>query len=153
MRIPCGPLMLNCPNPGEEGRAVAGHCHNFDHVTFVHFGIYEIGLLKNVELDMEGRIVKGEIEETALIDADSDTPYFMVRAGCWHILIPKTPRARYICAYPHLLQQAITFPPGQRIRPPWTKRDEDGVLWVRIDETIVESHASLPQSWIDTYSG
>ncbi len=153
MRTVCGPLLLNEPDPGEEGKPVLGHRHKFDHLTVVHFDAYDISLLAVTEVDVFDRPLKATVVDTVTIRAGSDKWYYLILAGQWHTLVPHTSRARFGCLYPHLAPQAITFPPGQKTRVPWTKRDENGALWIRADETIRDSTEGMSQAWIEVYSG
>ena len=54
----------------------------------------------------------------------------------------------YGCFYAHQLPQALTIgDAGGRIDPPHTRRDEDGTLWVRVNENIVQETSG----WVEAY--
>jgi len=138
--IICGPLAIRQADGAfmAEDEVVVGHCHNFDHPTFVRNGSFEICLLNVTEVNVDGNPLKADVEETFNIHADDEVNCLLILAGRWHSLRAKEDRSRYQCIYPHRTPTSLTIGgPGKRQQEPWTKTDEHGDLWVRVDKNIV----------------
>lgn len=149
MQFDCGSLRFRMPNePLPKGFIVVGHAHNFGHPTIVLAGAFKISSLKGVEVDALGRLVKAEIDQTSIVHASAVRPFQWIEKGVWHQLEALEDGSRYICAYPHRFEQAITLEnPGQQDAVPTHKRDEDGNLWAFVDESIIE----VTNNWAPAY--
>lgn len=147
----CGPIAIRQPNTGfmKAGEIVLGHQHNFPHPTFVTHGALEISLLDVQETDGKGRPLKATVSETFVIRASDEQNFLLIQKGRFHKLTALEDGTRYQCIYPHRLEQAVTLhAPGQQHEAPFTKRDENGVLWIRIDEKIVEEATGFAEAYV-----
>ena len=150
MEFICGPVYIRQPNDGfmKKDEVVLGHRHNFDHPTFVTHGSLEISLLTATEVNADGNPLNATVDKVVVINAGDEINWHLVLKGRFHALRALEDGTRYQCIYAHQMPQAISIEhPGQRIDPPITKRDEDGVLWVRVNEKIVQDSAE----WAEAY--
>ena len=149
MEFAIGNIYFRVPvEPLKAGEVIVGHQHNFDHATFVQKGSFEISLLTVNSVDAAGNPLEATVEYTKTVSADDVAPFHLILKGRWHTLKALEDGSRYACIYAHQLPQAISVHmPGQKIKPPITKRDDDGTLWVRLNENIVQA----PCGWIEAY--
>jgi hypothetical protein len=141
-----GNIYVRTQDALSKGMTVVGHCHNFGHTTYVNRGSFEISLLKDVELNPQGRVVGFNREKTRIIKSTDACNWAFIAAGRYHMLMSLEDDSGYHCIYSHRFPQALTHPPGQ-IPEEYTKRDEQGNLWLKVDERIVQEHTG----WEDAY--
>lgn len=125
-----------------KDQVVLGHRHNFHHPTFVTHGSFEICLLDATEVNAEGNPLEAKISERFIVRADDPINWMLILKGRFHTLRALEDHSRYQCIYAHQMPQALSIDePGQAHEAPITKRDEAGVLWVRVNEKIVQDSA------------
>ena len=106
-----------------RGEKVVGHRHNFDHVTYIQRGKFEV--------------VTDEWTKT--ISADDWDNFVLIKKNKVHSFTALEDNSRYQCIFAHRMPQAMTIGvPGELDSYPYTKRDELGLLWVRVDETVIQ---------------
>lgn len=149
MELISGNIFIRVPvEPMKAGEAVLGHAHNFDHTTVCLSGALEIVLLDVHEFDAFGRPTKSSEVERHIIRAGDKIPWMLILKGRWHAITALEDGSRYGCFYSHQYPQAINMmEPGNVPTPPTTKRDEDGTLWVRVNEDIAQDS----QGWAAAY--
>jgi hypothetical protein len=144
----CGNIFVRQCEPMQAGTGVLGHRHNFDHMTHVQSGVLEISVLRESAARIDGTPLEADVLETRVIRADDEVNWMLIMKGRFHILRALEDGTRYQCIYAHRAPQALTVgEPGQRDQQPYAKRDEDGALWLRVDESIVQDTAG----WADAY--
>lgn len=143
IRIPDGECLYM-----DKDDVILSHQHHFDHPTFCLEGALEISLLNAKKVSSNGLLLEAEVEEIFIVRAKDRINFFLVQKGRWHSIRALEDNTRYMCVYAHRYPQALSVDqPGQRVDKPLTKRDDDGTLWVRVDETIVEDSVG----WMDAY--
>lgn len=149
MELISGNIFIRVPvEPMKAGEVVLGHAHNFDHTTVCLSGALEIVLLDVLEFDALGRPVETREVERHIIRAGSKVPLMLILKGRWHAITALEDGSRYGCFYSHQYPQALNMmEPGSVQIPPVTKRDEDGNLWVRVNEDIAQDS----QGWAAAY--
>lgn len=149
MEFVSGNIFIRVPKEAmKAGETVLGHAHNFDHTTVCLAGALEISMLKVLSVNAEGQPVDIEVEYTTTLRAGVPVPWHLILKGRRHMLKAVEDGTVYGCFYAHQMPQALTVgEPGGRVNPPYTKRDDDGTLWVRVDENIVQETSS----WVEAY--
>lgn len=149
MELAIGNIYLRVPNaPMAKDDVVVGHQHHFDHTTFVLQGAFEISLLSVKSVDAQARPLEADIDYTTTIQAGDEVPFHLILKGRYHIIRALEDGSRYACIYAHQYPQALSMgEQGQRVDPPLTKRDEDGTVWVRVNNNIVQT----PCGWVEAY--
>lgn len=149
MELISGNIFIRVPvEPMKAGEAVIGHAHNFDHTTVCLSGALEIVLLDVLEMDAYGRPTQTKEVERHIIRAGSKVPWMLILKGRFHAITALEDGTRYGCFYSHQYPQALNMmEPGSVQIPPVTKRDEDGNLWVRVNEDIAQDS----QGWAAAY--
>jgi hypothetical protein len=140
----CGPIAIRQPNGGfmKKDEVVLGHQHNFHHATFVTHGQLEITLLDVTEVNAEGNPLHATEAEKFIVSANDEKNFALILKGRWHSLRAVVDGTRYQCIYPHRTPQSLTVGrPGQAHEEPFTKIDQNGDMWVRVDKNIVEDAA------------
>lgn len=151
MEYVCGNLYIRQPNEGflTKDQVVLGHRHNFHHMTMITHGSFEICLLEATEVNAEGAPLNAQVLEQFVVRADDEINWVLILKGKFHTLRALEDHSRYQCVYAHQMPQALSVgEPGQTKEPPITKRDENGVLWVRVNEKIVQDSAE----WAAAYA-
>ena len=135
-------------SPMRKDELVLGHRHNFDHTTVVLAGALEVSLLTAKTVNAAGNPLDADVEWSQVIRAGDQIPWVLILKGRFHMLRALEDGTRYGCFYAHQMPQALTVEnPGERHQPPYTKRDNAGVLWVRVDEKIVQGTAGFQESY------
>lgn len=144
-----GNIMIRVPiEPMETGKAVLGHAHNFDHTTVCLSGALEIVLMDVLEFDAFGRPVETREVERHIIRAGTMQPWMLILKGRWHAITALEDNTIYGCFYSHQYPQALNMmEPGNVPMLPTSRRDEDGTLWYRVNEDIVQDS----QGWAAAY--
>lgn len=144
-----GNIFIRAPHrPMHAGETVLGHLHNFDHTTYINKGAMEINLLEVLAVNGHGHPLQARVAESRIIRASDEVNWFLVLKGRYHVLKALEDNTVYHCIYSHRLPQAITLDqPGQRLQLPYTRRDDDGTLWIRADEKVVQDTAG----WAEAY--
>ena len=134
--------------PMKAGEAVLGHTHNFDHTTVCLSGALEIVLLDVLRMGACGRPEETKEVERRTIRAGDQIPWMLILKGRFHAITALEDGTRYGCFYSHQYPQALNAEePGNVPQLPTTRRDEDGTLWVRVNENIVQDS----QGWAAAY--
>lgn len=137
-----GNIYIRTTNAMKKDEVILGHRHNFDHTTVCLSGSLEVSLLKPTELNEEGNPLAAEVDKTVTLHAGDEMPWFLVLKGRFHALRALEDGTRYGCFYSHRIPQALNIEhPGGVETPPISKRDENGVLWVQVDERVVQDTA------------
>lgn len=140
--------ILTSDRPMRLGEVVLGHRHNFDHTTYINKGAMEITLLEVDEVNGHGDPLRARPALTKIVRASDPVNWFLILKGRHHVLKALEEGTVYHCIYSHRMPQAITLDePGQRFQLPYTRRDPDGTLWARMDDTITEDTSG----WIEAY--
>lgn len=143
----CGNIFIRNPEVRmSKGSVVVGHTHNFDHATFCASGALLIELLPLLK---DGESDDGvPAESQVILRADAMQTWALIRAGRRHRITALEDRSSYMCIYAHRMPQALALDiPGNIERPPYMRRDDDGTLWVRVDESIVQE----TNNWAPAY--
>lgn len=148
-----GNLFIRVPNePMKKGEVVVGHQHNFDHTTFCVAGGLRIDLLDVHELNADGNPVEATIVASAELWAGenySGQNWHLIEKGKFHQITALADGTVYQCVYSHRAPQAISmWPAGQRPSKPLTKRDEEGDLWMRVDETVTQESTHFGAAYV-----
>lgn len=149
MELISGNIFIRMPHEAmQKDQVVLGHKHNFDHTTFCTRGALELCLLDVETVNAHGLPLDAKVAEVFVLKASDDINFQIVMKGRYHTIRALEDGTRYQCVYAHRAPQAISIEdPGQRHQEPYTKRDADGVLWVRVDESIVQDAAG----WTEAY--
>jgi hypothetical protein len=147
--IDLGPVQVNMPSASmRKGDVVVAHQHNFDHPTQAFQGAFLIDVLDVRSVDAKGRPVDYSVVSSKVVSENDPIPFFLIRAGTWHRLTALEDGSRYMCFYAHRKVSALTLhAPGQQNQPPYFKRDEKGVLWRWVDETIIDHSVQWPEAY------
>lgn len=144
-----GNLFVRVPQASmKAGEVVLGHTHNFDHTTYVQKGSMEISLLNVTEVDANGNPLESTVDMSRVIHCTDQQNWCLILKGRYHLLRALEDGTVYHCIYAHREPQAmvISGPAVERSNPMY-QRDESGVLWMRIDEKIVQE----TNAWADAY--
>ena len=141
MELMSGNIFVRVPQaPMSKDLVVLGHAHNFDHTTVVFAGSLEISLLNVKTVNAEGNPLDADVMYSKIVSAGDPVPWHLILKGRWHTLRALEEGTRYGCFYSHRIPQALVVDgPPETDQPPYTKRDENGTLWVRVDEKIVQN--------------
>jgi hypothetical protein len=121
------------------GQTLLGHQHHMDHTMFCLNGEIEAGLLDVKTYDAAGMPLEAEVVKTFVLTPEDEVPGLLILKGRWHTLRAKKDGTRYMCVYAHRFPQALTMhEPGQAPQLPYTRKDPDGTIWYRGDDTIVQ---------------
>lgn len=143
-----GNIFIRTPSDGmKAGEVVLGHMHHFDHTTLCLAGAIEVSLLRVTEAREDTLPLEAEVDCSVTLRAGDPEPWFLVMKGRYHMIRSLEDGSRYGCIYAHQMPQAITDAPGQQAQKPYTKRDDDGTLWVRVDERVVQDS----MGWVEAY--
>lgn len=135
------------PEGMKVGEVVVGHQHTFDHVTFVTRGAIEVSLLDVTRVNAHGHPLDAKVAFSKVISAEDECNWLLVLKGRFHTLRAVTDGARYQCVYASRLPQSITaHVQGAQAQKPLVRRDDDGTLWYRADDKIVET-----SDWVEAY--
>ncbi len=136
------------PNGVPKGAIIGSHRHHFDHPKVVFAGGFEISLWKDVDLDAFGMPGRLEREYSVEVWAGDDEPWHLILKGRLHSSQSLQDGSKYACFYSHMFPQSHSVDmPGQQNQLPYTRRDPDGSLWHRVNETIVQEASGLPLEW------
>lgn len=149
MELISGNIFIRVPGePMLAGQEVFSHAHNFHHTTVLLAGEADIVLLDVLDHLADGTPKVFKEAERHTLRAGDKIPWMLILAGRWHKIIAKVDGTRYGCFYSHQLPQALNLSePGNVPQKPITRRDEDGALWVRVNEDIVQDS----QGWAAAY--
>lgn len=129
--------------PMRAGEVVLGHRHNFDHTTFVKRGRLEVNMLDVRTVNAYDQPVEAVVVESIILDPADAIDWRLIPKGRYHMLRALEDGTFYRCIYSHQFPQALTLDrPGGQKQLPYTMRDEGGVLWVRVNEKIVQDTAA-----------
>lgn len=130
------------------GQVILGHRHNFDHTTYIQKGSVEVSLLKATRVDELDRPLDAEAEITRVIHCTDVQNWFLILAGRFHLIRALEEGTVYHCIYSHREPQALVLSgPDMARSKPMHRRDDDGTLWLRVDEKVVQSTSE----WADAY--
>ena len=93
MEFAMGNIFARTESHMAEGVVVEGHTHNFDHVTFVTMGSFEV-----TRHNLNGT--------TDVVTVDAGMPPILIKAECEHTLVALKDNSKYYCIYAHRLPQA-----------------------------------------------
>lgn len=149
MEFICGNIFVRRHTFGmSKGETVIAHKHNFDHMTQVLKGSLRIGLLEVSKFNAAGDPIEAETVLEKVISADDDINFMLVLKGRFHIITSLEDGTRYQCIYSHQVPQAITMhSPGGRIQAPYTKVDDNGDTWYRLNPKVSQDETS----WVEQY--
>jgi quercetin dioxygenase-like cupin family protein len=126
----------------KKGEVVVSHQHNFGHATFCMMGGILVDALDVQELNAEGNPVSATVIESIELWAGENYKgqnWAYIPKGRFHRITALAENTMYQCVYPHRVPEAFSmWPAGQRPQKDLYKRDEEGALWVRIDEKVTE---------------
>jgi len=148
-----GNIFIRVPNePMKAGQVVVGHQHNFDHTTFCVAGGLRVDILDVHEVNADGNPIAATIAASAELwagDNYTGQNWQLIQKGKFHQITALTDGTVYQCVYSHRAPQAISmWPAGQREERQLLKRDDAGVLWMRIDEKIVQDSNHFGASYV-----
>ncbi len=148
MELASGNIAIRLPEVRmSKGTVVVGHTHNFDHTTFCTSGALQIELLPHLSGAESDEGVQAE--QVTVIRAGDMRPWALIKAGRRHRITSLEDGSVYLCIYAHQYPQALNLStPGDIDQPPKFKREDDGTLWVRVDETIVQEHTGWAPAYI-----
>lgn len=141
-----GLFIRRCDAPMAAGDVVMGHKHNFDHMTYVPRGAFEVLVLKPTAMHISGWPAETEVARRAIVRATDDQNWIHIARGEFHLLRALEDGSFYHCIYAYREPQAITLDPGGQPMPQVFKRDERGQLWVAVDESVVRDSTGWPEA-------
>lgn len=144
-----GNIFIRAPVlPLSKGQVVDGHKHNFDHTTYIKAGAARIELLDVASFDVTDAPAVFTVVASKIIHATDEINWMLIMKGRFHRITALEDGTMYHCIFSHKAPQVVSLTnPGMQAQEPYSKRDENGTLWVRVDETVLQDTAD----WIENY--